>query len=175
MNSTEVITFVGIAAAIIVSQLGRHPFTLRRFLLPFLIAGVVAYHYLFQGVSTTGGALDFEIVLSIAGAALGIVAMMLIQIERDARTGEVVMQAGLLYAALWIVVFGGRLAFAWAATNVWQHQVAQFSIAHELTGGAWTDGFVLMAVAMVLARTIGVGTRALLLNRLPTAPEAVRS
>ena len=36
-------------------------------------------------------------------------------------------QAGIAYAALWSVVFGGRLAFAWAATNLWPHQVMQFS------------------------------------------------
>jgi hypothetical protein len=173
MKSTEVVMFVGIAAAIIVSQIGRHPFTLRRFLVPVIVAGGVAYHYLLQGVASTGGALDFEILLSLAGVAFGILAVMLIQVERDTSTGQVVMQAGLMYAALWVAVFGGRLAFAWAATNVWKHQVAQFSIAHQLTNTAWTDAFVLMAVSMVLARTLGVGVRAILLNRLPARSEAL--
>jgi hypothetical protein len=167
MSGTEILTFVGIAAAIIVTQVGRHPFTLHRFLLPVLIAGGVAYYYL-QGVATTSGALDVEIILSLAGVAFGIVAAMLIQVERNPQTGQVVMQAGLTYAALWIAVFGGRLAFAWAATNVWHHQIGQFSVAHALTGNAWTNAFVLMAVTMVLARTIGVGARVALLNRPPT-------
>jgi hypothetical protein len=170
MDTAEIVTFVGIAAVIILSQLGRHPFTLRRFLIPLLVAGFVAYHYLFSGVASRGGALDFEILLSVAGAALGILAVMLIQLERDTRTGQVMMEAGLMYAALWVVVFGGRLAFAWAATHIWQHQVAQFSIAHALTGTAWTDAFVLMAVSMVLARTLGVGARTVFLNRLPAEP-----
>jgi hypothetical protein len=167
MSGTEILTFVGIAAAIILINLGRHPFTLRRFLLPVLIAGGVAYHYLFQGVPTTSGAVDFEIILSLAGVAFGIMAVMLIQVERDAQTGQIVMQAGLTYAALWMAVFGGRLAFAWAATHLWHHQIAQFSVAHQLTHSAWTAAFVLMAVCMVLARTIVVGARAVLLNRLP--------
>jgi hypothetical protein len=165
MSTLEILVFIGLAGVIIFTQLGRRPFTLRRFLLPLLVAGAVAYHYLFQGVATTSGARDFELVLTFAGIAFGILAVVLIRVERDPDSGRVVMEAGAIYAALWVIVFGGRLAFAWAATHLWQHQVAQFSIAHELTNAAWTDAFVLMAVAMVLARTIGVGARAALLNR----------
>jgi hypothetical protein len=172
VNTIEILTFVGIAAVIILTQLGRHSFTLRRFLLPLLVAGAVGYHYLFQGVASTSGARDFEILLTLAGIALGVLAVVLIRVERDPGTGQVVMEAGLIYAALWVTVFGGRLAFAWAATHIWQHQVAQFSIAHELTNAAWTVAFVLMAIAMVLARTIGVGARAVYLNRLPALPAA---
>lgn len=161
MDSTEVIAFVGIAAAIIITQLGHHPVTLRRFLLPLGIVGIVAYHYL-QRLPTSGGALDFELILTITGVLFGLLASALMRIDRDQQTGKLILHAGLLYAALWIAVFGGRLAFAWAATHVWQQQVRQFAIDHAITSNAaWTDAFVLMAVAMVLARTLAVGGRVL--------------
>jgi hypothetical protein len=41
--------------------------------------------------------------------------------------------------------------------------VRQFSIDHALTAPGWTAAFVLMALAMVLARTVTIGTRALLI------------
>lgn len=175
MNATEVITFAGIAVAIIATQIGTHTLTLRRFLLPLLIAGYVAFRYL-QGIPTVGGDLDFEIILTLAGAAFGVLAASLVRVERDQQTGRIVMRAGLAYAALWVIVFGGRLAFAWGASNIWTHQVAQFSFQHEITGSAaWTAAFVLMALAMVIARTAVVGARALVAARpLPLSPVAGR-
>jgi hypothetical protein len=164
MTTTEIATFVGIVAVIIISQLGRHPFTLRRLVLPLVVAGGVGYHYL-QTVPSGGGTIDFAVVLSLAGAAFGVIAALLIGVERDGQTGRVMLQAGLAYAALWIAVFGGRLAFAWAATHVWTTQIRQFSIDHALTSAAWTDAFVLMAVAMVLTRTIVVAARILAASR----------
>jgi hypothetical protein len=87
-------------------------------------------------------------------------------VERDVRSGKIVMQAGLAYAAVWALVFGGRLAFAWAASHVWRDAVAQFSIAHAITGeAAWTAAFVLMAVAMVAARTAVLAARTALVWR----------
>jgi DMSO/TMAO reductase YedYZ heme-binding membrane subunit len=70
-----------------------------------------------------------------------------------------------------VIVFGGRLAFAWAASNLWSHQVGQFSVQHAITGSsAWTAAFVLMALSMVLARTGVVALRALLVDQPLTLP-----
>ena len=175
MNATEIITFVGFAAVIIATQVGRRQLTARRFLLPLGVVGFVAYHYL-QSIPTVGGDLDFEISLSIAGAVCGLLAGLLMRVERDGKTGSIVTQAGLAYAALWVIVFGGRLAFAWAAQNVWSQQVAQFSIQHQITGSAaWTAAFVFMALSMVLARTMVVGLRALLVLRPSALNSALES
>jgi DMSO/TMAO reductase YedYZ heme-binding membrane subunit len=170
MNSTEIITFVGLAAFIIATQMGRRRLSLRRLLLPFLAVGVVAYHYL-HSVPTVGGDLDFEISLSLAGALCGVLAARLMNVERDEQTGQIVTQAGVAYAALWAIVFGGRLAFAWGASNLWSHQVMQFSLQHAITGSAaWTAAFILMALSMVLARTAVTAVRALLVDRPQPLP-----
>jgi hypothetical protein len=145
--------------------MGRHQLTARRLVLPILAAGIVGYHYM-QSIPTVGGDLDFEIILSLSGVIGGVAAALLMRVERDGQTGSIVTQAGLAYAALWIIVFGGRLAFAWGATHLWSHQVEQFSVQHAITSSAaWTAAFVLMALSMVVARTAIVGARALLLDR----------
>jgi hypothetical protein len=175
MNAPEIITFAGLAALIIGTQLFRRPLTLRRFLIPLAAVVAVGYHYL-HSVPTVGGDLDFEISLALAGALCGVLAALLMRVERDEQTGRIVTQAGFAYASLWIVVFGGRLAFAWAATNLWSHQVAQFSVQHQITGtAAWTAAFVFMALSMVLVRSAIVGARALMVDRPFPFPSVVRS
>jgi hypothetical protein len=169
MNATEIIIFLGLAALIIGTQVGRRPFTLRRVILPLALAGYAGYHYL-PGIPTVGGDLNFELALSAAGAALGVAAALLMRVERDGVTGRIVTQAGAAYAALWLAVLGGRLAFAWAAENVWRQPVGQFSIEHQITStAAWTAAFVLMALAMVIARTAVVGIRAMIAADLTSA------
>lgn len=175
MDTTEIITFAGLAAIVIATQVGRRRLSLRRLLLPFLAVGIVGYHYL-HAVPTVGGDLDFEISLSLAGVLCGFLAAGLMNVERDEQTGRFVTQAGFTYAALWAIVFGGRLAFAWAASHVWSHQVAQFSIQHQITGStAWTAAFVFMALSMVLTRTVVVALRALLLDRKFSLTSALES
>jgi hypothetical protein len=165
VNATEIITFAGIAGVIIATQVGRHPLSLRRFVTPLLVAVFVAYSYL-HSIPTVGGDLDFEIVLSLAGALFGVLAAFLVRVERDRQTGRIMLGAGLAYAALWAIVFGGRLAFAWAGSTIWTHQVAQFSLQHQITSSAaWTAAFVLMALSMVLTRTAVIGVRTVLVAR----------
>jgi hypothetical protein len=175
MNATEIIIFLGLAAAILFTQVGRRPLTIRRIVLPLAVAGYAAYHYL-QGIPTAGGDLDFELALSLSGVALGVLAALLMRVERDPRTGRIITEAGIAYASLWLIVLGGRLAFAWAATNLWSHQLGEFSIQHEITSAAaWTAAFVLMALAMVIARTAVVGLRALAASDLLSPPAAAES
>ena len=162
MSATDILLFGGLAIFIVATQLGRHTINLQRFLLPLVAVVVVAFTYL-KGVPTVGGDLSFEIVFTLIGVACGLLAASLVRVERDTQTGKLVMQAGIAYAVVWFAVFGGRLAFGWAASNVWQSAVARFSFDHAITGAAaWTAAFVLMAIAMVAARTVLLATRSLL-------------
>jgi hypothetical protein len=88
MNATDIIIFVGIAGFIIATQVARRPLNVRRLLTPLLIVGFVAYQYL-HSVPTVGGDLPFEITLSLAGAAFGVLAASLIRVERDATSARV--------------------------------------------------------------------------------------
>jgi hypothetical protein len=161
MSITEVTTFIVLAGVVLATQLGRHQLTLRRMILPLLIVAGIGYKYL-QGIPTAGGDLDFEIICALAGVACGLLAAGMVRLDREALSGRIITVAGTGYAAVWLVVLGGRLAFGWGASNIWQHQVMQFSMDHAITGSAaWTAAFVLMALAMVGTRTVTVGLRAL--------------
>jgi hypothetical protein len=163
MSTTEVLFVLGLTATVLIAQLGRHTLTWRRMLLPLAVAALVGRQYL-QTIPTVGGDLDFEILCAAFGAACGVLAASLVTLERDAMSGRIITRAGLAYAAVWVSVLGGRLGFAYLATNAWSAQVRQFSIDHAITAGAWTSAFVLMALAMVVARILVVGGRALLLG-----------
>jgi len=165
MDTTQVLVFVGLAALVIITQVGTHAFTLRRFLLPLGMALLVGYHY-FQGLPVAGGDVAFVTICTVIGLALGILAAALVRVERDARSGKIVTRAGIAYASLWIATFGARIAFGWAATHIWQHQVVQFAIQHAITSSsAWTAAFIMMAIAMVAARSFVTGARAFQLSR----------
>ncbi|HLJ69243.1 MAG TPA: hypothetical protein VKX16_17955 [Chloroflexota bacterium] len=173
MNATEIVIFAGLATLIIATQVGRRRLTLRRLAVPLLAVGFVAIQYL-HSIPTAGGDLDFEIVLSVVGALCGVLAAWFMSVERDAESGVLFTRAGIAYASLWVVIFGGRLAFAWGATHLWSHALAQFSLQHAITGSAaWTAAFILMALSMVVARTVVVGVRALLLTQ-PAVPALAR-
>ncbi|HEX8917011.1 MAG TPA: hypothetical protein VF898_00770 [Chloroflexota bacterium] len=165
MDTTQVLVFVALAAIVIITQMGTRTFTLQRFLLPLVASLAVGYHY-FHGLPVAGGDVPFVAICTIAGLALGILAAALVQVERDVDTGKIVTRAGIAYASLWIIAFGSRIAFGWAASHIWQHQVALFSVQHAITSpAAWTAAFVMMAIAMVAARTLINGARALQLSR----------
>jgi hypothetical protein len=89
-----------------------------------------------------------------------LIASLFVRVEREAR-GEIVARTGLLYALVWLVVIGGRITFAEAATHTsFSHTVASFSRSEAISGsGAWRAMFVLMALAMVLTRLVVLGAR----------------
>jgi hypothetical protein len=130
-----VILFLGLAGFIIATQVGRHPMSLHRLLMPIIATVGVGFYYL-KGVPTAGGDLDFEIVCSLVGAGFRFLAAGFVRIERSAANGNIMTQAGLAYAAVWAGILGGRLAFAWAASNPWRQAVGQFSVSHSVTGEA---------------------------------------
>jgi hypothetical protein len=163
MSTTEILTFVGIAALIIGTSMGRHTLTARRMILPLLVAAVVGKMYI-TSIPTAGNDVDFYLWCVAAGIAFGVLAAALMKVSRDATSGQIFTEAGVAYATIWVAIFGGRLAFAYFATHSFGPTVAQFSIDHLITAAAWTPALVLMALVMVATRVLVVGGRALLLQ-----------
>jgi hypothetical protein len=65
---------------------------------------------------------------------------------------------GAAFAGLWIAVIGGRILFAEWANGSGSRTIGRFSVEHLITGAeAWTAAFVLMALAMVVARVVTTG------------------
>ena len=163
-----------IAAIVIVSvvlQFGERPLNWFRVALPLLIVTGFAVYYL-KAIPTSGGDAWWTLGGLAVGLVTGVIAAALMGLRRE--NGRLIVSAGLVYIAFWVVIFGARLAFAVIASNspetlrslfIWSYQ-------HGITELGWTAAFFAQAIAMVGLRTAIVAARALVLQRQP-APVAV--
>jgi hypothetical protein len=157
---TDLIIDALVLGAVLEADLGAHRKIGRlRILRPLLLAGVIVPLYL-KGVTTSGAGLSLEIGLSAAGVVLGLLATMLMTVYRSPSTGQPVSRAGFAYGALWTVVIGARAAFSYGATHWFGPELGGWMARNAVTGAAITDSLILMAVAMLLARTIGMAVAA---------------
>jgi hypothetical protein len=158
MSSAQYALHVGLRVYILGSNLGTRRLTRGRLVLPVVLVSVAAWVFL-RHVPTAGNDVRLELLGVGAGAALGVVAGLLVQVRSDA-SGAVVTRAGAWYAALWVAVIGGRVAFAYGAEHWFPTEIGRFSLTHRITGAdAWTAAFVLMALAMVLSRVAVTAVR----------------
>jgi hypothetical protein len=161
--TTEVLIAIAIVGSILL-QLGSRPVDWRRIALPLVIVTGFAVYYL-KGIPTSGNDALFTLAGLILGVVLGAAAGALMKVSKDGA-GRVVLTAGVVYAALWIVVFAARLGFVLIAENspstfrdlfIWAFQ-------HGITQEGWTDFFLLQALAMVGVRTVITAIRVLLVR-----------
>jgi hypothetical protein len=141
-----------------------------RLLRPLLLAASIVPLFL-QAVATHGTGLALEIGGGVAGVLLGTAAAGLMTVRREPATGRIVTRAGAAYAGLWAAVIAARSCFSIGAVHWFNQPLTTWLAGHQVTGAAVTDTLVIMAVAMTLARTIGLATRADELRRhAPAAP-----
>ena len=95
-----------------------------------------------------------------AGLLLGLLATSQMSVYRSSRTGRPVSRAGYGYAAVWTLVIGARAAFSYGATHWFGTPLSHWMISNRVDSDAITNSLILMAVAMVVTRTIGMATRA---------------
>jgi len=155
-------TWILIAAvfgAVVVLRLGRHRYTRRQRLLTLAVVAVLAAKYV-RGMPTSGHDLIIEIACAALGGLFGLAMLAATSVTRDRRTGEIWIRAGLAYLALWTVMLGSRVVFAYAASDWDRAAVAQFFASHQLTGTAVTPAFVLMTIASLVIVTLGTALRA---------------
>ncbi|ANF30736.1 hypothetical protein A0130_02715 [Leifsonia xyli] len=150
MTVDQYLLNIGLLAFILISNLGARKVSSLRLLLPVLIAAVCGGLFL-TDVPTAGNDVLLEAIGIGAGMALGVAAGFFMR--ADVRDGVTVLRAGWSYALLWIVVIGGRMLFAYGADHWFPAQIADFSMSARITGApAWAATFILMALAMVVAR-----------------------
>ncbi|WP_329562344.1 hypothetical protein [Kitasatospora sp. NBC_01266] len=139
-----------------------------RVLRPLVTAGAVVPLFI-EPLVTHGSGLAVELAGLAAGALGGLGALALLHVHRSPETGKPVSRATWPYALLWILVIGARAAFSYGAVHWFPRQLTDWCIAHQVTGAAITNGLILMAVTMLLVRTVGLGLRA---AHLPPARSA---
>ena len=132
-------------------------------MLPLVLVAVAGAVFL-RAVPTLGHDVALELIGVGTGIGLGVVAGLLVAVRE--HDGELTMTAGATYATLWVAVIGGRMLFAYGADHWFPRAIGEFSMRHQITGAdAWTAAFILMALAMVLARVTVTAVRGGLLRR----------
>jgi hypothetical protein len=150
---------------VLLRNLGTRPVTRSTFVVPMAVVVIAAAIFL-RDIPTAGHDGQLELTGTAVGAVLGIVATAFTRIK--VVNGQLVARAGFAFAALWIIVIGGRIAFAEWATHSGARTVGEFSMRHQITGAdAWTAAFVLMALAMVLTRVLSTVALTAGLRRRP--------
>ncbi|MCU1492776.1 MAG: hypothetical protein JWO62_540 [Acidimicrobiaceae bacterium] len=147
--------------AVLEADVGPHrKVTKFRVVRPIVVAAVIVPLY-FKGLATHGTGLVLELALASAGILLGLAATVLMTVYRSPRTQKPVSRAGWAYAVLWIVVIGARASFSYGSVHWFGTQLGHWMTRHTITQDALTDALILMAIAMLLTRTLGMAIRAL--------------
>ena len=150
-----------VLGVVLEADLGRRKITALRLARPVVIAGAIIIYYLRRTpVATGGNGLALEIGLAILGIALGLAAGLMFRVFSE--HGSRWSQAGIAYAALWVVVIGARIGFVYATTH--SHSLQVWLGTHHITSDALTDALIFMAAGMLLTRTTTLRIRA---TRLP--------
>jgi len=158
-----------VLGVVLEADLGRRKITWFRLARPVIVAGAIIFYYLKRTpVATGGGGLAFELGLAVLGILLGIGAGAAFGVFRDAE-GFPRSIAGFGYAALWAVVIGARIGFAYATSHSRSLQV--WLGTHHITPDAITVALIFMAAGMLLART---GTLMMRARALPGGGMAAR-
>jgi hypothetical protein len=158
MPTSALILSAVILVGVLTSDLGRRAVTHSRLRRPLLIAGIAGSMYL-SAFATRGDGLAVELAGAGVGAVLGLLAGSLMRVERDGD-GRAFTRAGAGYAAIWSAVVGARLAFIYGSEHVFSASLGSWMLAHHVTTAALTNGLVLMALAMTVARTLSLIARA---------------
>jgi hypothetical protein len=157
MSSSVWIINLVVLGVVLEADLGRRKITWPRLARPVIVAGAIVIYYLTRTPAAThGDGLAFELALAALGIVLGLAAGLIFRVFSD--QGIAWSQAGVTYAALWIVVIGARIGFAEATSHSRSLQV--WLGMHHITSDAITDALIFMAIGMLLTRTATLRLRA---------------
>jgi hypothetical protein len=173
MTTSEWITDIALLL-VVFRQLREGRLDLKTFLIPLGIVAFVAHTYL-DSVPTAGNDMVLIGTLMGIGAVLGIAGGVYTRVR--ALDGHVLIKAGAVSAALWVIGMGARMGFQlWTEHGGGADDVARFSVAHHITSDqAWVSAFVLMALTEVVTRlaTIFIRSRMLTGGQPATASRRV--
>jgi hypothetical protein len=156
--STILLINLAVLAMVLWNDLGRKAVTRKRLLRPLLTAGIVGGS-VFEAVPA-GGNSELLIAAGVAaGVLLGLAASALLRVDHEGHDGVVRTIGGSAYAALWLGVIGARIAFSYGADHWFTSSLVAFCTEHQITSAAITDALVLMALGMVVTRTLALAIR----------------
>jgi hypothetical protein len=151
MSTTDYV-LAGAAITLVLWNMRSHALTDRRLVRPLIIAAAVCMTFL-HGVPTSGADGVLVGLGVLTGAACGLIGALATRLKVD--HGEVIASATPLAYGVTLLAFGGRLAFAIAATNGLGPAIGRFSRSVGIQSEkAWVAALVLMAVADLVVRAL---------------------
>lgn len=169
MSTTDYL-LAGAAMALVLWNMRPHALTDRRLRRPLIIAAIVAASFL-HGVPTTGADGVLVLLGVVTGVACGLCGALATRLWVDARSGQVIAAATPLAYGVTALAFGGRLAFAVAATNGLGPAIGRFSHSVGIhSQQAWVAALVLMAVADLVIRALVLWQRRSVFARWTVQP-----
>lgn len=170
MTTGEIIINLSILAFVVITQLGTHVVDRRRFIVPLVVVAAVGFSYL-SDAPTAGHDVALYLAAAAAGTILGLLAAAFVRV-RPGHAGNITARAGAAFLSVWLAAIGGRMVFAWAATQTsFGTTVGRFSREQLITGPqAWRAAFVIMALTMVLSRLLVLFVRTAQLRHAANGP-----
>ncbi|MFC4032275.1 hypothetical protein ACFO3J_12375 [Streptomyces polygonati] len=169
MDTSVWLINLAVLAAVLEADLGRRRIGWFRLGRPVLLAGGIIPLYL-KSATGHGNGLTLEIIGAGTGVLAGLLAAALMRVEYDPAKRRVVSRAGAPYAALWTVVIGARLWFAYGSAHLFPEQLGRWLATEHIAVGVVTDALIFFSVGMLLSRTGALLARASRVRR--TVPEA---
>jgi hypothetical protein len=161
MTASEWITDIALLL-VVLRQIRESRLDVRSFLIPLGIIGFVAHQWL-TDVPTAGNDLVLILTLVAVGATLGVTGGIFTRIRMVG--GHLMIKAGLVSAALWVLGMGARLGFQLYSENGGAAAIGRFSLAHDITSEqAWVAAFILMALTEVVTRLATIALRGQLVS-----------
>jgi hypothetical protein len=174
VTANIVILQLAILTVVLESDLGRRKIGWFRVGRP-IIAVAVIVPFFFTTLPTGGDDLALQAIGATVGVLAGAVSvsplMMQVSYERAWRRRHfttsrtpakpsAVSHAGAGYAAIWIGATVARLGFAYGSEHWFPAQLGRFMTAHDISRDGLANAFIFLAIAMDLARSLGLFARA---------------
>ncbi|MER5546073.1 hypothetical protein ACWDBD_48615 [Streptomyces sp. NPDC001118] len=162
MNASVWIVNLAVLTTVLHADLGYKKIAWLRLARPILLAVAVVPIFA-KNIATHGNGLTLEIIGLAAGLLLGLLAAALLKVRYDEDRRASFSTGRTPYAALWAVVIGARLWFAYASVHIFPAQLGHWMLTHHITSDALTDALIFLAIGMLVARTAALlakGTRA---------------
>ncbi|MFD9896303.1 DUF1453 domain-containing protein [Amycolatopsis sp. NPDC059027] len=167
---TDALIFAAILLVVVFStQIGRRRHTVFLAVAPFISSAVI-------GVLALGTGQHHYEPADAAFAAIGVLLGLLVGLAlngtmvvwRDPDSAKLYTRAGLAYLAIWLVVLVGRIVFIYALENSpsFAAQFGRLLVSTHTSPDGVAAFFLLMALAMVISREVGVLLRSRRLERV---------
>jgi hypothetical protein len=155
MSTTTLVTLISLAvvALVLARDWGHRRVTLFALLRP--LVAVVIIPFVAPGWDLSGHGLPLEVGGLVAGVALGLLAVFFMKVSVD-TSGQAWTDAGLPYAAIWIVIAAARLIIIYGSQHWFTQDLGMFLINNHISVNAFADSIIFLAIAPVVANRLAI-------------------